>query len=83
MLFILLVVSRKQGHLELVANIHAHRWRLVKVYSVALAFYPRSIIEHIIYIARQAQLLANLLRHAKMTVGNDDWLRNVYGFVVF
>ena len=79
----LFVVNGKQGHLELVANIHAHRWRLIKVYSFALAFYPRAIIEHIIYITRQAQLLANLLRHAKMTVGDDDWLRNVYGFVVF
>ena len=79
----LFVVNGKQGHLELVANIHAHRWRLIKVYSFALAFYPRTIIEHIIYIARQAQLLANLLGHAKVTVGNDNWLRNIYGFVVF
>ena len=79
----LFVVNGKRGHLELVANIHAHRWRLIKVYSFALAFYPRAIIEHIIYITRQAQLLANFLRHAKMTVGDDDWLRNIYGFVVF
>ncbi len=48
----LFVVNGKQGHLELVANIHAHRWRLIKIYSFALAFYPRAIIEHIIYITR-------------------------------